>query len=53
MFHDFWTQTDPQARQMEQTQFLKDVSLAGGALGFFVLYASDPYPALNLVGPLF
>lgn len=53
VFHDFWTQTDPQARMLEQTQFLKDLSLAGAALGFFVLYASDSHPGLNLVAPLF
>jgi putative oxidoreductase len=53
LFHDFWKQGDPEARQMEQIQFTKDVSLAGGALGFFVLYASDAHPGLNLVGPLF
>jgi hypothetical protein len=38
---------------MEQQQFLKDLSLAGGALALFVLYASDDHPGLNLVGPLF
>jgi uncharacterized membrane protein YphA (DoxX/SURF4 family) len=37
--HAFWKETDPQARQMEQVQFFKDISLAGGALAFFVLYA--------------
>ncbi|SNS18833.1 Uncharacterized membrane protein YphA, DoxX/SURF4 family [Actinomadura meyerae] len=53
VFHDFWTQESPEARQMEQQQFLKDLSLAGGALALFVLYASDDHPGLNLVGPLF
>jgi uncharacterized membrane protein YphA (DoxX/SURF4 family) len=53
VFHDFWTQTDPQAKQTEQQQFLKDLSLAGGALALFALYAADPHPGLNLVGPLF
>ncbi|TNY36285.1 DoxX family protein [Thermomonospora catenispora] len=53
IFHDFWTATDPGARQQEQTQFLKDVSLAGGALALFAMYAADPHPGLNLVGPLF
>ncbi|HEX2313042.1 MAG TPA: DoxX family protein [Thermomonospora sp.] len=53
MFHDFWSHSDPGTRQQEQIQFLKDISLAGGALGFFVLYASDGHPGLNLVGPLF
>lgn len=53
LFHDFWKQDDPETRQMEQIQFSKDLSLAGGALGFFALYASDTHPGLNLVGPLF
>ncbi|GAA2578865.1 DoxX family protein [Actinomadura fulvescens] len=53
LFHDFWRQSNAEARQMEMIQFNKDISLAGGALGFFVLYASDANPGLNLVGPLF
>jgi putative oxidoreductase len=28
-FHDFWTQSDPQARQEQMIQFLKNVSLMG------------------------
>ncbi|TDD90679.1 DoxX family protein [Actinomadura darangshiensis] len=53
VFHDFWKQESPEMRQQEQQQFLKDLSLAGGALALFVLYASDSHPGLNLVGPLF
>ncbi len=53
VFHDFWKAADAQAKQNEQIQFLKDLSLAGGALALFVLYAADPHPGLNLVGPLF
>ncbi|MFI0349728.1 DoxX family protein [Actinomadura sp. 9N407] len=53
VFHDFWKQSDPMAKQNEQQQFSKDLSLAGGALALFVLYAADPHPGLNLVGPLF
>ncbi|MFA1547545.1 DoxX family protein [Actinomadura chokoriensis] len=53
VFHDFWKQEAPDMRQQEQLQFLKDLSLAGGALALFVLYASDGHPGLNLVGPLF
>jgi uncharacterized membrane protein YphA (DoxX/SURF4 family) len=53
VFHDFWTQSDAQLKQTEQQQFSKDLSLAGGALALFVLYAADPHPGLNLVGPLF
>ncbi|TDE35159.1 DoxX family protein [Actinomadura sp. 6K520] len=53
VFHDFWKQESPETRQQEQLQFLKDLSLAGGALALFVLYASESHPGLNLVGPLF
>lgn len=53
VFHGFWTETDPMARQNEQIQFLKDLSLAGGALALFVLYAGDDHPGLTLLGPLF
>ncbi|MFD0686967.1 DoxX family protein [Actinomadura fibrosa] len=52
VFHDFWTQQG-EARQMEMIQFNKDLSLAGGALALFALYASDHHPGLNIVGPLF
>ncbi|WP_409483021.1 DoxX family protein [Arsenicicoccus dermatophilus] len=30
--HAFWKETDPQARQMQQIQFYKNLGLAGGAL---------------------
>jgi putative oxidoreductase len=53
VFHDFWRQSDAQTRQQEQLQFLKDLSLAGGALGLFVLYGAESHPGLNLVDPLF
>jgi putative oxidoreductase len=54
VFHDFWkVKDDPQTRLQEQIQFLKDLSLAGGALALFVLYAHEAHPDLNLVGPLF
>ena len=52
LFHGFWQESDPQVRTQEELQFFKDVSLAGGALGLFALYAGD-HPGLNLVGPLF
>lgn len=53
VFHAFWQESDPHMRQMEQIQFTKDISLAGGALGLFALYAGDAHPDLLLVGPLF
>jgi uncharacterized membrane protein YphA (DoxX/SURF4 family) len=53
LVHDFWTVSDAQAKQMEQIQFTKDLSLAGAALTLFAVYAMDPHPGINLMDPLF
>ncbi|MEV0678113.1 DoxX family protein [Actinosynnema sp. NPDC050436] len=54
LMHNFWTQTDPQARQSEMIQFNKDVALAGAALMFFGVYAgAGEGLGLTLTGPLF
>lgn len=52
IMHGFWTETDPQARQNEMIQFLKDMALAGAALTLIVLFA-DGDIGLTLTGPLF
>jgi putative oxidoreductase len=36
--HAFWKVEDPQEKVMEQTQFSKDIALAGGALILFYLF---------------
>ena len=53
IMHRFWSETDPAAKAMEQTQFLKDLSLAGAALVMFAVFAylGDDL-GLVLVGPL-
>ena len=38
--HDFWSQTDAQAKQTETIAFFKNVSMAGAALFMFALIAS-------------
>jgi uncharacterized membrane protein YphA (DoxX/SURF4 family) len=38
--HDFWTQSDPQAKQTETIAFFKNVSMAGAALFLFALVAN-------------
>lgn len=38
--HAFWNDP-PEARQNEQIQFLKDISLAGGALAFYFAFAEN------------
>lgn len=54
VLHGLWAETEPMNRQMEQVQFLKDVALAGGALGFLVLlaYAGSDL-GLTITDPLF
>src|SRR5437016_3908819 len=54
MMHAFWRESEAQARQLEQIQFLKDISLAGAALMLFALFAhlGDDL-GLVIVGPLF
>ncbi len=53
LMHAFWKETDPMARQNEMTHFLKDLSLAGGSLVLFTLFASTSDLGLTLTGPLF
>ena len=54
LMHGFWAETDPAARMNEQTQFLKDLSLAGAALVMFGLFAQlGDDLGLVVVGPLF
>ncbi|MEI6743928.1 MAG: DoxX family protein [bacterium] len=51
MFHNFWTQTDPQQKQMEQIAFFKNISMAGGALVMFAALAAQSEGA-RIVGPM-
>jgi putative oxidoreductase len=54
VMHGFWRETEPMAKQLEQTMFLKDLSLAGAALVMFALFAYlGPGLGLVLVEPLF
>jgi uncharacterized membrane protein YphA (DoxX/SURF4 family) len=38
LMHPFWKETDPMGKQMEMTQFNKDLALAGAALAFFWVF---------------
>ena len=38
--HNFWTQTDPQAKQTETIAFFKNLSMGGAALFLFALVAN-------------
>jgi len=54
LMHAFWKETDPQAKQNEMNNFMKNVSIAGGALMFFGLYAGHAQDlGLTITGPLF
>jgi uncharacterized membrane protein YphA (DoxX/SURF4 family) len=41
--HDFWSVQDPDQQQTEMTQFLKNVTLAGAAVGLLAL-GGTPWP---------
>lgn len=53
MMHGFWRESDPQTRQLEMIQFLKDLSLAGAALMLFAFFAHTDDLGLTITGPLF
>ncbi len=40
MVHHFWTDTDPMTRQVEMSMFMKNLSMAGGALILFGFLAT-------------
>lgn len=40
--HDFWAQSDPQARTTEQVMFLKNTALLGAVLALYVAGTSWP-----------
>ncbi|MCE5289571.1 MAG: DoxX family protein [Nocardiaceae bacterium] len=50
LFHNFWTETDPQAKQMAQVSFNKDIALAGAALALAWVFAQGP--GLAITSPL-
>lgn len=45
-FHDFWTRDDPMERQTQKAHFMKNLSMAGAALAFWVLYNGGGMPGL-------
>ena len=54
LMHGFWKSSDAGSRQMEQTQFSKDIALAGAALMLFAFFAyAGHHLGLTLTGPLF
>lgn len=53
LMHGFWKETDAQSRQMEMTQFMKDMALGGAALMLFAFFAHVDDLGLTITGPLF
>lgn len=50
VFHPFWKESDAQAAQTEQAQFMKNVALAGAAAVLVAVFASQTL-GLTLTGP--
>jgi len=42
--HNFWTIEDPQAKQADMIGFMKNISMAGGAIFMFALMGIDGAP---------
>jgi putative oxidoreductase len=54
LMHPFWRETEAMPRQMEQTQFSKDLALAGAALMLFGLFViAGDQVGLTITGPAF
>ena len=53
LMHNFWSESDAQARQTEMVQFNKDIALAGAALMLFAFFAHNGDLGLTITGPLF
>ncbi|MEU6890794.1 DoxX family membrane protein [Streptomyces sp. NPDC046557] len=52
LMHGFWKEQEPQARQMEQIQFSKDMALGGAALVMFAFFAYAGHDlGLMVTGP--
>jgi putative oxidoreductase len=48
MIHDFWTSEDPQRRQTEMAQFMKNVALFGAAMT--LMGVEEPWPVSVPIG---
>ena len=54
VMHAFWRESEPMGKQLQQVNFLKNVSLLGAALVlFFVWNQLQGAAGLSLTGPLF
>ncbi|MFM9274362.1 DoxX family protein [Pseudarthrobacter sp. NKDBFgelt] len=54
LMHPFWKEDDAQTQALEQSQFMKDIALAGAALVMFAVFAAlGDDLGLVVAGPLF
>ncbi|MEV6338844.1 DoxX family protein [Nocardia vinacea] len=51
--HNFWAQTQPQAKQNDRSHFNKNIELAGASLMLFAFFAHTSDLGLTLTGPMF
>ncbi len=52
--HHFWTDSDPMMQQIEMTNFMKNLAIAGGGLIIFAIYStSGGALGKTITGPLF
>ncbi len=53
LMHQFWKETDREAKQGEMIHFNKDLALAGASLMLFAFFAHVDELGLTITGPLF
>jgi putative oxidoreductase len=53
IMHAFWRESDEQMQQIQMAQFLKNISMAGGALIVFWLYNQSQDLPLSITDALF
>jgi putative oxidoreductase len=54
LVHHFWTESEPMAKQMEQTQFMKDFALAGASLMMlYLVWKVGDDLGITITDPLF
>lgn len=53
MMHNFWTMTDPQAKQGETINFFKNLALAGAALIIMVMVGSGDHFGATITSAFF
>jgi putative oxidoreductase len=52
MMHNFWAIPDPMQKMVEQSQFMKNMSLAGAALVFYWMVQTNGYGPFALGQPM-